>query len=78
MVRRYNRVMDRFRISFKCNRQPEDNSGLQGFEKDKLYLGRAYNGLYEISTEWGRGKPTFLLDRKMFQQYFEELKLQEA
>lgn len=71
MVRKYNRVMDKFKISFKCSKQPEGTNGLLGFEPDKAYIGRAYNGLYEVSTDWGRGKPTILLDRKIFDRYFE-------
>lgn len=63
--------MDRYKISFKCNKQPEISSGLLGFEPEKNYRGRSYNGLYEISTEWGKGKPTVLLDRKIFNRYFE-------
>lgn len=66
--------MDRYKISFKCNKQPEVNTGLSGFEAHKLYIGRAYNGLFEISSEWGKGKPTMLLDKKSFDQYFELVK----
>lgn len=63
--------MDRFKISFKCSKQPEVNTGILGFEPEKNYTGRSYNGLFEISTEWGRGKPTILLDKKIFDRYFE-------
>lgn len=70
MVRRYNRVLDRFTISFKCSNQPVEGTGLKGFKPECLYKGRTYNGLYEVSTEWGSGKPTVLLDRKVFEKYF--------
>lgn len=63
--------MDRFKISFKCNKQPDVSSGLFGFEPEKCYRGRSFNGLYEISSEWGRGKPTIILDKKIFYRYFE-------
>lgn len=65
--------MDRFKISFKCSRQPEGNTGLFGFEPEKFYTGRAYNGLFEISSEWGKGKPTTVLEKKIFDRYFELL-----
>lgn len=63
--------MDRFKIAFKCNRKPDVASGLFGFEPEKYYRGRAYNGLFEISSEWGKGKPTMVLDKKIFYRYFE-------
>ncbi len=66
--------MDRYKISYKCNKQPETSTGLSGFEPHKSYTGRAYNGFFEISSEWGRGKPTMLLDKKSFEQYFELIK----
>ena len=71
MVRKYNRVMDRFKISFKCCRQPKEATGLMDFKPDKSYIGRSYNGLFEVSTDWGSSKPTFLLDKKIFYRYFE-------
>lgn len=63
--------MDKFKISFKCSKQPDSGSGLLGFEAEKYYRGRAYNGLFEISSEWGKGKPTIILDKKIFCKYFE-------
>lgn len=63
--------MDRFKISFKCSKKPELTSGLNGFEPEKCYRGRTYNGLFEISSEWGKGKPTIVLDKKVFYRYFE-------
>ncbi len=66
--------MDKFRIAFRCSKQPELNTGLLGFEPEKHYTGRAYNGLFEISTEWGRGRPTLVLDKKLFERYFELIK----
>lgn len=71
MVRRYNRVLDRFKISFKCSTQPNESTGLRGFQPERSYIGRTYNGLYEVSTDWGSGKPTVLLERKDFERYFE-------
>ncbi len=70
MVRRYNRVLDRFKISFRCSTQPNEGTGLRGFEPERSYIGRTYNGLYEVSTDWGSGKPTVLLEKKDFERFF--------
>lgn len=64
---------DKFRIYFRCSHRPENSSGLNGFELDKSYMGRAYNGLYEIAPDWGRGKPSILLRKRLFERYFEVL-----
>jgi len=58
------------RILYKCVKTP-DGVSLQGFEKNKTYKGRAFNGLYEISEEWATHKPTYLLDKKEFDKYFQ-------
>jgi len=70
MVRKYNRILDRFKISFRCSTQPKESTGLRGFEAERTYIGRTYNGLFEVSTDWGSGKPTVLLDKKDFERYF--------
>ena len=77
MVRRYNRVLDRFKIEFKCNVQPNEGTGLRDFKPNRHYTGRSYNGLFEISTDWGSGRPTVLLDKKTFDRYFEIEAVQE-
>ena len=58
------------KIEYKCVKVPEV-SGLQGFSKDKVYKGRTFNGLYEVSVEWASHKPTFLLEKRDFDKYFE-------
>jgi hypothetical protein len=58
------------KILYKCIKTPEEIT-LQGFEKNKTYKGRAFNGLFEISEEWATHKPTYLLDKKAFDQYFQ-------
>ncbi|HXA02414.1 MAG TPA: hypothetical protein VNW99_10525 [Cytophagaceae bacterium] len=66
------------RIQYKCVKTP-DGITFQGFEKNKIYKGRAFNGLYEISEEWASHKPTYLLDKKEFDKYFqlvEQLEIQ--
>lgn len=69
---------DKHRISYKCNRKPDSGSGLTGFEADKYYVGRSFNGLIEVSADWGRGNPSILLDYKRFNRYFEVLQSEEA
>jgi len=58
------------KIEYKCVRVPE-LSGLQGFSKDQIYHGRTFNGLFEVSVEWASHKPTFLMEKKDFDKYFQ-------
>ncbi len=66
--------MDRYRIEFKCNKVPKPNTGLEGFDAEKNYVGRAFNGLYEVSSSWGSGKQTKLINKTIFEEYFEVIK----
>lgn len=63
--------MDKFKISYKCVKTPKSDGTLLGFTSGKIYQGRSYNGLFEISSDWGNGKPTVLVNRSIFEQYFE-------
>ncbi|AHM61216.1 hypothetical protein D770_14810 [Flammeovirgaceae bacterium 311] len=63
--------MDKFRINYKCNKMPKANSGLEGFTLDRTYTGRSFNGLFEVTPQWGNGKQTKLLQRQEFEEYFE-------
>lgn len=63
--------MDRFRVSFKCIKEPKAQSGLEGYELNKSYVGRSYNGLFEISSRWGDGGVTKVVEKQTFNQYFE-------
>lgn len=65
------KVMDRYRIEFKCTREPNGQSGLNGYKAEKTYVGRTFNGLYEISPNWGSGDNTKLVDKKLFFQFFD-------
>lgn len=58
------------KIEYKCIKTPEGNL-LKGFLKDRIYKGRSFNGLYEITTEWASHQPTYLLEKKEFERYFE-------
>lgn len=62
--------MDKFRITFKCIKIPRDLSSLEGYAADKQYTGRTYNGLFEVSTHWGSDRPTALISKQLFDQYF--------
>lgn len=63
--------MDKFRIQYRCNKAPKPNTGLEGFLVDQQYVGRSFNGLYEVTPQWGNGKQTKLLRKTEFEQYFE-------
>ena len=64
--------MDKFRIIFKCVKEPKPYIGLDGYVLGALYEGRKYNGMFEVSKTWGRGDLTKLIDRKLFNEYFLE------
>lgn len=63
--------MDKFRINYKCNKAPKPCAGLEGFMVDQLYVGRSFNGLFEVTPQWGNGKQTKLLKKTEFEEYFE-------
>ncbi|MGB3181446.1 MAG: hypothetical protein WBB45_08650 [Cyclobacteriaceae bacterium] len=63
--------MENYRIQYKCFKVPRPGTGLDGFLLDTEYTGRSFNGLFEVTPEWGSGKQTKLLDRNIFRQYFE-------
>ncbi len=63
--------MDKFRIQFKCNKRPKPSLGLEGYEPNQKYVGRSYNGVYEIAPSWGTGNITRMVDGKTFEEYFE-------
>ncbi|BDD11190.1 hypothetical protein FUAX_36220 [Fulvitalea axinellae] len=65
--------MDKFRIEYRCRKQPNNQSELQGFEAQKVYVGRTYNGLYEVSPDWGSGARSALISGSVFREYFELL-----
>lgn len=65
--------MDKYRIVYKCNKQPKPHSGLEGFLPEHTYTGRAFNGLYEVTPQWGNGRGSRLLQRREFEEYFEEV-----
>jgi hypothetical protein len=64
------------KIEYKCIKTPEGNL-LKGFVKDRTYKGRSFNGLFEITTEWASHQPTYLLDKKDFEKYFEMVEERE-
>lgn len=58
------------RIHYKCIKKP-DMPHLKDFKENEMYTGRFFNDLFEISSEWASHKPTFLLNKKDFEKYFE-------
>ena len=63
--------MDKYKIYYRCYKQPKPNSDLSGFIIEKIYEGRSFNGLFEVNTQWGKGKDSKLIDKSIFNQYFE-------
>ena len=70
MIGNFKKQVDKYRIKYQCNRQPQEGSLLAGFQHGETYEGRYFNGLYEVSVSWGRETPV-LISRKLFNQYFE-------
>lgn len=70
--------MDKYKITFKCKKQPKPTTGLAGFEADRLYVGRTFNGLYEVTPQWGKGGQNKLIGRAVFEEYFEIVNQQEG
>lgn len=58
------------RIEYICKKKPTE-ARLSGFEEKKQYKGRTFNDLFEISSEWATQKPTYLIEKKVFDEYFE-------
>ncbi len=65
--------MDKFKIVFVCNETPTSEKGLKGFYKGESYEGRAFNGLFEVNAKWGSGTESKLINKKLFDLYFEQL-----
>ena len=65
--------MDKFRITYRCHTQPDRDSDLNGFEKNEKYIGRTYNGFFEISPNWGGEHQTKLITKTSFERYFKLL-----
>ncbi len=63
--------MDKFKIVFRCLKSPDPSTGLEGFFVNELYEGRSFNGLFELTPDWGKGKPTVLIEKNSFERYFE-------
>lgn len=57
-------------IYYRCIKKPTEQK-LEGFEVDQVYRGRSFNNLCEISVEWASHKPTFLIEKKVFDQFFQ-------
>lgn len=57
-------------IQFKCTKRPYE-SVLSGFSEGRVYKGRYFNGLYQVSEEWASNKPTIMIEKKDFEKYFE-------
>jgi hypothetical protein len=65
---RQRRRRDPFKISFECHSEPK-LGGQAPFSAGQVYRGRYYNGLYEVSADWGR-KEAYHLRQREFDAYF--------
>ena len=70
MIGNFKKQVDKYRIKYQCNCQPQEGSLLAGFQHGEIYEGRYFNELYEVSVNWGRETPV-LISRRLFNQYFE-------
>lgn len=66
--------MDPYKIEFVCNRKPDDINLKGIYFIGMRYIGRSYNGLFEISPKWGSNYPTKVINKKLFDEYFELVK----
>lgn len=57
------------KIEYVCIKKP-NLPKLEGFEPKSVYKGRTFNNLFEISVEWASHKPTYLIEKKTFDQFF--------
>lgn len=69
--------MDKYRIVFQCHTVPNAASGLQGYKLEEHYIGRMFNGLCEMSPQWGSDIRTKLIPKTLFDQYFAIIKHNE-
>ncbi len=69
LVWRQRRRQDPFKISYKCHCLPSFDTAKHSFRVGKTYSGRYYNGLYEVSADWGR-EEAHHLSRREFEAYF--------
>ena len=69
LVWRQRRKQDRFKIRYECHTIPTLDSDQHSFRVGEVYHGRCYNGLYEVSTDWGREEASHLSKRE-FEAYF--------
>ncbi len=60
------------KVSFLCVKTP-DMMDLAGFENNKVYHGRYFNGVYEISLNYYGGSPSQMIDKRLFDLYFQEV-----
>ena len=69
LVWRQRRHQDQFKISYECYCAPLLSNKQHSFKVGKIYSGRYYNGLYQVSADWGR-EETHHLSRSEFEAYF--------
>ncbi len=63
--------MDKFKISYICHKKPDKWMHLDGFKEGQHYMGRTFNGLFEVSPSWGTDMPTKMINKQTFNSFFE-------
>lgn len=63
--------MNKFKIHYICNKAPDKWIHLDGFEEGVIYTGRMFNGVFEVTPNWGGDLPTKMISRKIFDSFFE-------
>ena len=69
LVWRQRRRQDPFRIRYECYRAPSFSAGQCSFRVGEVYSGRLYNGIYQVSADWGR-EEAHHLSKGEFETYF--------
>lgn len=69
LVWRQRRRTDPHKINYACHRAPLFEAKPSAFEVGKVYHGRCYNGLYQVSANWGR-EEAYHLSKREFEEYF--------
>lgn len=70
---RQRRRHDPFKIIYECHHVPSFESQQGAFRVGEEYNGRCYNGLYQVSADWGREEAHHLSKRE-FERYFQLVK----
>lgn len=69
LVWRQRRRQDPFKIRYECHCEPSFGPEQCSFRVGEVYNGRFYNGIYQVSADWGR-EEAHHLSRREFEAHF--------